>query len=258
MKILTYSDLHFEFGHDWELPYSLEGDIMVLAGDIISFKNYEPLTRLLKRWNKPVLYIAGNHEYYTRTSMIQGNKDFKLWLESNHPDVIFLQDEAKNINGVNFFGGTMWTNFMNGDLSAMEIARQQMNDFKLIRASNNKILKPADTIKFHDEFVEKLLKWFNEKIDGPRIVISHHAPVNNPKTKYSNHPLRPAFVSNDLLTIIEKYQPDLWIYGHTHECDDKKIGRTRIISNQLGYPKSANEFECVDFSQEGLPVYLDF
>ncbi len=45
----------------------------------------------------------------------------------------------------------------------------------------------------------------------------------------------PAFNSLDMSEVIKKYQPRLWVYGHTHECDDQLIGNTRIISNQLGY-----------------------
>lgn len=30
-------------------------------------------------------------------------------------------------------------------------------------------------------------------------------------------------------------QPDVWIYGHTHQSDDLMMGRTRIVSNPKGY-----------------------
>jgi hypothetical protein len=32
------------------------------------------------------------------------------------------------------------------------------------------------------------------------------------------------------------------------------IGKTRIISNQLGYPNNYGSFECKDFDGAGLPV----
>jgi Icc-related predicted phosphoesterase len=59
-----------------------------------------------------------------------------------------------------------------------------------------------------------------------------------------------------MVEIIETHQPALWVYGHTHECGDQMIGRTRIISNQLGYPGSLGGFECKDFDEAGLPVEL--
>jgi hypothetical protein len=68
----------------------------------------------------------------------------------------------------------------------------------------------------------------------------------------AGHPLQPAFNSLDMIEVIEKYQPNLWVYGHTHECDDQMLGSTRIISNQRGYPKSRIGFECEGFDPGGV------
>lgn len=253
MKIIAYSDLHLEFGSGWLPPHDVTGDAMILAGDIISLKNYAPLDRLLKDWSKPVLYVAGNHEYYTLRPMDAEIANFNIWLKTNHPNVTLLQDEEISIDKVHFFGGTMWTNFNNADPLAMETARHQMNDFRLIMNDAGRLLTPGDTIAFHEQHVEKLIAWFEKDLTGSRVVISHHAPVINPNTQYRNSPLMPAFNSLDMTKIIEKYQPALWVYGHTHECDDQMIGKTRIISNQLGYPRDSG-FECSGFDMRGKPV----
>jgi len=88
----------------------------------------------------------------------------------------------------------------------------------------------------------KLLNWFGKNLSGPRVVISHNAPVIDPNSKYKGGPLTPAFNSLDMVEIIAIHQPALWVYGHTHECDDQTIGRTRIISNQLGYRRQLWRF----------------
>ncbi len=256
MKLLIYSDLHLEFGSGFFLPEKTDADILILAGDIITFGNYEPLEHFLQDWNRPVLFVAGNHEYYTQTPMDEEDAAFGEWLKSNHPNVHFLRDESISIDGVYFFGGTMWTNFNGGDLKAMDTARCQMNDFRLIKKLDGSPLLPSDTLQLHDHYVEKLLAWFDQDLTGPRVVISHHAPVINPKTQYMGSPLMPAFNSLDIQDIIEKHQPDLWIYGHTHECDDQPIGKTRIISNQLGYPDRRGGFECAGFDEDGKEVDL--
>lgn len=256
MKIITYSDLHLEFGTDFMLPADSDADLMILAGDIITFKDYRPLTQFLKDWTKPVLYVTGNHEYYTRQPMGEEDAKFKIWLGANHPNVTLLQDEAISIGDVHFFGGTMWTDFHQADPLAMLTARQQMNDYRHIMTSDGELLKPADTVPLHEAYMEKLLAWFEQDLSGPRVVISHHAPVMNPNTQYGNSPLMPAFNSLDMLPIIEKYQPTLWVYGHTHECDDQAIGKTRIISNQLGYPQPGGGFECRGFDRKGLMVEI--
>ena len=254
MRIITYSDLHLEFGSGWTLPPEANGDVMILAGDIITLKNYDPLDRLLQKWKKPVLYVTGNHEYYTQSPMNHEDNKFKAWLEDNHPSVKLLFDEEISIGGVNFFGGTMWTDFNGADQRAMEIARSQMNDFRLIYNPDQTPFRPADAIALHKNFVEKLLNWFDKDLSGPRVVISHNAPVINPNTKFKDSPLMPAFNSLDMVKVIEDRQPALWVYGHTHECDDQTIGETRIISNQLGYPDRRGGFECKDFDTAGLPV----
>jgi predicted phosphodiesterase len=231
MRIITYSDLHLEFGSGWALPPEARGDVLILAGDIITLKDYRPLDRLLQSWKKPVLYVTGNHEYYTRSPMNQDDNNFKAWLEDNHPNVKLLFDEEFSIDGVNFFGGTMWTDFNGGDQCAMEIARSQMNDFRLIYNPDQSPFRPVDAVALHNNFAAKLLNWFDKDLGGPRVVISHNAPVINPNTKFKGSPLMPAFNSLDMVKVIENRQPALWVYGHTHECDDQTIGKTRIISN---------------------------
>jgi hypothetical protein len=62
-----------------------------------------------------------------------------------------------------------------------------------------------------------------------------------------------------MMDVIEKYQPALWVYGHTHECDRQTIGKTTIISNQRGYPNSPyvkGDFECPDFDEAGAPFVV--
>ena len=251
MKIISYSDLHLEFGSGWTMPTNIDADLMILAGDIITFRDYSPLIKFLADWEKPLLYIIGNHEYYTRTPMDKEENAFKKWLAANHPNVTLLRDEAISIDGVHFFGGTMWTDFNGRDLQAMEIARYKVNDFSMIRNPDFSPFEPGDTLELHERFVKKLLKWFETDLTGPRVVISHHVPVINPCTKFIDSPLTPAFNSLDMLDIIEEHQPTLWVCGHTHECDDHKIGKTRIISNQLGYPSRMGGFECAGFDENG-------
>jgi len=43
--------------------------------------------------------------------MNEEDDKFKTWLALNHPHVKLLLDEEIGIDGVNFFGGTMWTDF---------------------------------------------------------------------------------------------------------------------------------------------------
>jgi len=254
MKIITYSDLHLEFGSNFKPPKNSDADLMILAGDIITFKNFKPLSDFLSDWKKPVLFIAGNHEYYTRKPMSECEDEFQNFISTNYPNVTWLNNSTFVLDDFHFFGGTMWTDFDESNQEAMRNALGAMNDFRQILTKNGQFLLPQDTVKMHNVFKEKLINWL-EKYEGKkRVVISHHAPVKNPNTKYGDSKLQAAFNSLDMVEIIEKYQPNLWIYGHTHECDDQIIGETRIISNQLGYPRNDGSFECSEFDKFGLKV----
>lgn len=107
----------------------------------------------------------------------------------------------------------------------------------------------------HLDFQEKLSTRLEKNHDKKRVIISHHAPFKNPNTKYGNSLLQPAFNSLNMVEIVEQYQLDLWVYGHTHECDNQRIGKTRIVSNQLGYPNNYG-FECDGFDEKGAEVTL--
>lgn len=256
LKIVTYSDLHLEFGHGWNLPSEVAGDVLVLAGDIVSFENLTPLKPLLERWGtRPVIYVAGNHELYNAPTINAGINVFRQWLRS-FPNVHFLQDEGITIEEVHFFGGTMWTDFAGGNPSAMVTAQGYMNDFKLIRTQDDVVFTPADSIELHRRFVDRLSGWFLSDLQGPRIVVSHHAPVLKPGSIHAGSALIPAFNSTDMLELIKQHQPDLWVYGHTHECDWQRVGKTTILSNQLGYQNGLGGFECLDFDRHGRLIEI--
>jgi len=253
VKILIYSDLHLEFGSDFKPPKDCDADLMILAGDIITFKDFRPLAQFLEGWDKHVIFVAGNHEYYGG-AIYDLEQSFVKFLNENAVNVKWLTNSGYNsphnhisYRDVEFFGGTMWTNFAHSPL-AMMTAKQQMNDFKLIYKSRNRKLTPEDTTEFHNDFKENLIAWLEKNKGKKRVVISHHAPCLNPNSKFKGSALQPAFNSLDIVDVIEKYQPDLWIYGHTHECDDQMIGKTRIVSNQRGYPHEI----CEEFDENKI------
>lgn len=221
MKIITYSDIHLEIGKNYHPPVDVEGDVILLAGDIINFKHYNPLKFSLKFWDKPVIYIAGNHEYYD-ANMDISEKEALKWIGRKLPNVHYLKNSAIEIDGVHFFGGTMWTDFDGGNYQAMRYAEQNMNDYAVIRTNETQKLTPEDTLKFHESYVEALIRWFETDLNGPRVVLSHHAPIPGPSglNRHGDNILEPAYTSRDMIKIIDKYQPALWVYGHTHQPND--------------------------------------
>jgi len=256
MKIICYSDIHLEIEKDLAVPADTDADVMVLAGDILNMCDPAPFSRFVAGFDRPVLFVAGNHEYYEGRPMSAERDAFAGWLAENHPNVTFLRDESITMNGVHFFGGTMWTDFAGADAKAMAAAESRMHDYQLITADHGGILRAADTLPLHNAFAQKLIAWLDTPMPGKRVVITHHAPCLHPQSLHDGSPLIPAFNSLDMLAVIENYAPDVWYYGHTHECDRQKIGRTQMISNQLGYVRNG-AYECAAaFDPAGAPITL--
>ncbi len=265
MKILSYSDLHMEFpadDSDYVTPNEKDADLLILAGDICTFTTSTAFDRLLKNWKtKPVMYVLGNHEYYNCYEMEGDKHAFEKHLRDTHPNVWLLDNEGSVFcaNGnpddcIEVFGGTMWTNLNKGNPLDMEIARSFMNDYRLItKKAPDILLQPADTLEFHQEFVEKLIEWFEEPLEEVpcRIIVTHHCPISEPTHDRKGNRWA-SYESHDMISLIEKYQPSLWIYGHTHTCTDIHIGNTRVISNPKGYPFRSESGK--DFCREGKPI----
>lgn len=258
MNIISYSDLHLEFYNESQ-KFSIsektreEADVLILAGDICTFNDFDRLRPIFDDFKKPIIYVSGNHEYYGTAPITEANACFKEWINELYPHVNFLQNEEFSHDGVHFFGGTMWTDFNENNPDDMRIAHNKMNDYLRIRVKDQICLTPMGTTLMHQVFVSNLLKWFEKDLKGPRVVVSHHCPLEPHYGEFRGEGLHPAYHSLDMIPIIEKYQPDLWVYGHTHFVDDRKLGKTRIISNPAGYK---NYREVYGFDPSGKIHYV--
>lgn len=157
-------------------------------------------------------------------------------------NVRFLENDSVTIAGYRFFGATLWTDFrliadqqVDAMLQAKDPARG-MTDYRKIRSFPGfHRLKPVNTLARHSISVGALREFL---ATGPRdrsIVITHHAPsAKSLASGWENDLLSAAYASN-LETLIEECGPTLWVHGHIHAVRDYQIGRTRVVSNPLGY-----------------------
>jgi hypothetical protein len=188
-----------------------------------------------------VIVLAGNHEFYGSsieavTSAVRAAAEQLSNVHFLNCDEIAIPMKERNLR---ILGATLWTDFsLRGEAMQardMTIAGQRMNDFRLIRY-RGRVLTPHDTVELH----EAARKWLDARLaeshQGPTIVVTHHSPSErSEEPRYAGGALTAAFHSN-LEWTIARYQPDLWIHGHSHWSVDYQIGRTRVFSNQRGYP----------------------
>ena len=232
MKLHVVSDTHAGFGA-FEPPET-DADVLVLAGDVdVGVRGIE----LAKAWSRgrPVLYVAGNHEFYGEAIPRHLRKLDEATVGSA---VHFMENREVEIDGVRFLGCTLWTDFeLFGERSTSAAAAQAvMNDFRQIRVEPGyRRLSPSDVMAMHHHS----LRWLTERLDapfaGPTVMVTHAAPgLRSVAPKHRRDPVTAAFAS-DLEWMLDGRAP-LWIHGHTHFCCDYTVGGTRVVSNQRGYP----------------------
>jgi len=184
-----------------------------------------------------VIYVLGNHEFYGH-AIPDLTKTVKRDAKGSHVHV--LENNMFKLGGFVFLGCTLWTDFgLLGDTqSAMHMADLDMNDFALIQKdgfSSNRF-RPWDSARIHARSVRWLKTQLSRQDPHQTVVVTHHAPSpQSIPAEQSGNLLNGAFAS-DLNRLIKTSGIRLWIHGHTHHNVDYKIGRTKVYSNQRGYP----------------------
>jgi len=187
----------------------------------------------------PVLYVAGNHEFYNERI---GRLHEKLREAAAGSNVIILENDTLELDGFRFFGATLWTDFnLFGDRhSAMAAAGDRytgMNDYRKIRQQDVTKLKPMHTALIHADTLIALTKFLTTGDRARSIVITHHAPsLQSLPARKHTETISAAYASN-LNELIETQGPALWIHGHLHFPQEYIIGSTRIVNNAPGYPR---------------------
>ncbi|MFH1282429.1 MAG: metallophosphoesterase [bacterium] len=221
----------------------------MLAGDI-HIKDKGTRWILDQKSQVPVIYVMGNHEFYG--DKFPGLID-KLKEATKGSTVHILESDTFELDGYTFFGCTLWTDMaLFGNKQDATIAvRDAMNDYQVIRLSKTyRRLTPGDTITYHSATLTQLKK-FLEKSDPDRtIVVTHHAPsFQSVPQKYRSDIISAGFSSN-LDDLIKRYQPRLWIHGHTHNSFCYKIGKTTVICNPRGYVTNSGMQENSEFKPD--------
>jgi Icc-related predicted phosphoesterase len=247
IRILAMSDLHLEFS--WFAPELTSWpDLIILAGDIGYGSAGVDFARQQIPDSVPVVVLAGNHEFYE--SSIEAVTERIRTAADATRNIYFLDRNEVKIpiagREVRILGATLWTDFaLRGEAmrsADMVVASKRLNDFRLIKYAG-RILTPRDTIDFHETARDWLDSKLAEPYDGPTIIATHHSPSErSEQPRYVGGELSAAFHSN-LEWTIAKHQPNLWIHGHSHWSVDYMIGRTRIFSNQRGYPREQCGFQ---------------
>lgn len=254
MKICLASDLHLEFPNADRrmLDFPEDADVIVLAGDIhVGDGAAKEAIALVNRYPRAnVVWVAGNHEFYRRN--IDDQLEAYRAISTNHPRIHFLENESVHIQGVTFLGCVLWSDFsvLGEPERYAAFADGKINDFYLIKTKQGRRFTPRDaTLQFQQSrsFLEGALSISNP---DKTVVVTHFAPgLETSSQNFSLNDITPYFQSN-INDLIDRYQPSHWIYGHNHYSNELLRGRTRLISNQGGYPAEVGSIPAYDPARE--------
>jgi DNA repair exonuclease SbcCD nuclease subunit len=209
-----------------DLPQT-NADLLVAAGDIgVGVQGI----RWLQGAGKPVLYVAGNHEYYggdlfttyARIADVAANGCVRL-----------LDNDAVVIGDVRFLGATLWTDFEQANLEKMLLAHRHMSDYGQIR-NQDRELSPEHLLEANWQTRHWLRQELAKPFPGKTVVITHHAPLLRSWSGIYSEAYRGAYC-NDLTDLLRDSAIDLWIHGHVHSAFDYVAECTRVVCNPRGY-----------------------
>jgi len=145
MKIHVLSDLHTEFAEF--SPPDTDAGVVVLAGDIgLGLGGIEWAASKFPK--DPVIYVPGNHEYYGHDVML-----FEELIKQSPANIHVLNNDKIVLDGVQFFGSTLWTDFkLHGEGEARffrQHAKRSMEDFVSIKHCG-RTFTPEDSVDLYE------------------------------------------------------------------------------------------------------------
>ncbi len=249
MKIQIISDLHVEF-QDYEYQ-ECDADVVVLAGDIhIKDRGIDWALEQIK--DKPVIYVLGNHEFYGKS---HPKFIYEAKAKVSGTNIHLLENSYVNIDGVNFIGCTLWTDFsLFGDPRITGYQCQQvMTDYKKIRKSPKySKLRSIDTAIIHAHSLNWLDKTLESLAGETNVVVSHHGPSIKSSPAGRSEDITSAAYVSDLEGFISQHQPDYWLHGHLHNSSEYQVGDCTVICNPKGYSGEENSdfdpVKCIELN----------
>lgn len=231
MKFQLISDLHLEY-YD-TLPNLKKflipkAPILILAGDIcfIKHKLFVPFFQKLSKMFKKIIYVFGNHEYFTnKNHKMDTLYEMELFAREKlipFKNVHILQKSYIIIDNVVILGCTLWSYLSKKDLVG-DISH--LTNTAFIRYRNRILINPKITNKIH--FSQK--QWLQDKISQfshkKVIVVTHYLPTIH-ALDHQFHFFRKAYYSN-----CDEMVKDVsvWCAGHIHSQKNNSYWRDTIV-----------------------------
>ena len=261
MKLRILSDLHLEHC-PFTIP-ALPDDAtmtLVLAGDIGQISQRQILEPFLidacSRF-RHVVYVMGNHEYYGGEFPASvGLLD--AW--NLPPNLHRLEKSDVILDGINFAGATLWTDFSRLDPECLHACLTYLPDFDNTQfrdATEYPNKPPAPLTPEHQYRAHQSTRnWLAatllrlEHSGRPTVLVTHHGVSWQSVLPKDQGLTTNGGIVSDLTDLLLASPPTLCIHGHTHDSFDYRIGPptrgTRVVTNPrgIGNPDGSQENNC--------------
>lgn len=244
MKLQYCSDLHTEHMSPSQVR-KLADDlcsavpdaaILILAGDIGTTSNDNLclfLDSIEKRY-ETILYVLGNHEYYSSFNYYGTNGNEKksdlFSLLSTYPNIKLLDNDVVEIEDITIAGTTLWFDVFH----PLAVSTPSwLNDFRYIPGGWSFLREQ----QLEAELFMRNLLVRNTSVD---VLVTHHGVTPRVHPKWKDNPTNIFFYS-DITEFIKYMNIRYVIHGHQHDNHSYSIttnnGLEAIVStNSKGYP----------------------
>lgn len=267
MRIGVISDLHVDLNEAsgqplieevlLEVVAASELQHLIIAGDISNDVNRSMavLRRLKAESGIPVLFVPGNHDYWSKDNGITDTWEIYRQYQSYEgclsQNPIQLDDDWVVIGNSGWYDYTMGEpKYSFADFEKMHAMDRTWQDSIYVKwnMSNQEIHR-----YFYRHLEQEL-----ERHQGQNIILVTHmlthpyfkAPVDHPQWQYFN-----AFLgSNEYAELYHKYKVRYGIMGHVHYRKRMKEQETEMICACLGYRKEWRTTEALKEVQDCLQI----
>jgi predicted phosphodiesterase len=246
------SDLHLEFIEEkfWiepmalikeicSVPYKSNGHYLIVAGDLCSIERWHLIMQFFDICSplfEKIFYVTGNHEFYSnKEKTMEELRGHLAVISSMYKNVIYLDNETYDMDGLKIIGSQMWTISQNPSLQ--QVAQRSMNDFyKIYKNEEGETYNiwPRDVLRYMVRdtgfIIDELKK------PGEKLLITHNAPTELAidKKRYRTSAINESYYYELSHHIIDR--DTTAVFGHTHSPFKHKFKNTGwIYSNPYGY-----------------------
>jgi Icc-related predicted phosphoesterase len=249
MKCQIMSDLHVDYPGSAGVPPLATGvDVVVVAGDTCQGL-VRAIEELRSAYPQPteIVMVAGNHELWSKKHSFEEHFEEGHLAAEKH-GVLLLENSVEVVKGVRLIGCTLWTDYeLRGSSlreAAMRTAAETMLDHRHIKWSRDpwQRFRPVEARILHHQSRSFLEEELAKAHAGPTVCISHHAMTLEAVAPVFHDSVLTAAYASELSPMIDRFQPDLVVSGHTHHSIDIQRGKTRLVSNPAGYAGENRSF----------------